>query len=77
LIAATEDPAARSRLWFWITSSLATSQKAYLEQRITTAMAAIEYLAYVDEVVSGEKSEDDFSRTCRTSRRPRVASTLS
>lgn len=60
LIAAAEDPGERDRLWFWITSSLATSQKAYLEQRITTALAAIEYMAYVDEVLSGEKSEEEF-----------------
>lgn len=60
LIAAAQDPGERDRLWFWITSSLATSQRAYLEQRITTALAAIEYLAYVDEVLSGHKSEQDF-----------------
>lgn len=60
LIAAAEYPEERDRLWFWITSSLATSQKAYLEQRVTTALAAVEYMAYVDEVLSGEKSEEDF-----------------
>lgn len=50
LLSASQDSAERDHLHFLITSSLATSQNTFLEQRISTALAAIEYLSWVDEV---------------------------
>lgn len=60
LISLSEDPTERGHLNFLITSSLATSQKAYLEQRLSTGLAAIEYLSWIDEVLSGQVSEHDW-----------------
>jgi hypothetical protein len=60
LMSAFNDPVERGHLRFLITSAIATSQKAYTEQRLATGLAALEYLSWIDEVLSGAKSEQQW-----------------
>lgn len=50
----------REHLELLITSTIATGQGAFLEQRLATAIAAIEYLSWVNEVLNGPKTEKEW-----------------
>lgn len=61
-VSAREDPTERRHLQFLIASSLATGQQAFLEQRVSIALAAIEYLSWVDEVVTATKTTEKWRK---------------
>lgn len=60
IFAAFAKPGEREHLNFLITSAIATGQGAFLEQRLATAVSAIEYLSWVEEVLNGTKTERDW-----------------
>lgn len=47
------EPVEQDHLRFLVTAALAAGQNAYVEQRLMTSLAAVEYVSWVDEVLGG------------------------
>lgn len=63
IVGAFAKPGEREHLNFLITSAIASGQGAFLEQRLGTAISAIEYLSWVEEVLNGTKTEREWRRS--------------
>jgi hypothetical protein len=61
-VRAWEDPSERQHLKYLLTAALAASQRGFVEQRLMTALSAIEYLSWVDQVLQAKMDESDWRK---------------